>query len=88
MKIVIDIPEETYEVVCRAGSGAPFVIVNAFRNATPLPKGHGKIVDIKPLMVGLYEGMGKETFTPIDVYKMLDECKAIIEADEEGSEEG
>ena len=38
MQIVINIPEETYEVVCRVGSGAPFVIDNAIRNSTPLPK--------------------------------------------------
>lgn len=89
MKIVVDVPDEEYESYALAITfGMGNTAIRRILNGTPLPKRHGKIVDIKPLMIGLYEGMGKETFSPIEVYKMLDEeCRVIIEADEEGAEE-
>ena len=87
MKTVIDISEKDYRKV-QDGRASVSMMRKTIRNGIPLPKGHGKIVDIKPLMVGLYEGMGKETFSPIEVYKMLDEeCRVIIEADKEGAED-
>ena len=95
MKIVIEIPKKLYEYMTHSATISNKEAVQwfvdfhkrIFVDGTPLPKGHGKIVDIKPLMVGLYEGMGKETFSPIEVYKMLDEeCRVIIEADKEGAD--
>lgn len=63
-------------------------LAECVRRGTLLPKGHGKIVDIKPLMIGLYEGMGKEAYTAVEIYEMLEEdCRVIIEADEKGAEE-
>ena len=47
MKIVIDIPENIYECVKkRIISDEIFdELVDAFRNGTPLPKGHGRLID-------------------------------------------
>lgn len=48
MQIVIDIPEEIYEEIKATKSihrtGAK-VLCNAIVNGTPLPKGHGRLID-------------------------------------------
>lgn len=49
MQIIIDIPEQIYlnaktEKLCGAE-----VIVNAIKNGTPLPKGHGRLIDAEKL---------------------------------------
>ena len=95
MRIVIDIPnkdipkcQEVIDVslhfmdgkVCEAGR----------YGFAELPKGHGELVDIRPLMRGLYEEMcvGELTYTTSEVYKMLEnEAPTIIEADSIESEE-
>ena len=49
MQIVIDIPDYTYEELrdCKGciTIGEAIVITQAIKNGTPLPKGHGKIID-------------------------------------------
>ena len=50
MQIVIEIPEETYTHLRNGGSiGASLLIEDAIKNGTPLPKGHGKLVDISKI---------------------------------------
>ena len=47
MKIVIDIPEEAYELLKNEGVdwlGAEHIL-DAVANGTPLPKGHGRLID-------------------------------------------
>ena len=91
MKIIIDVPEEQYNIIksdLYNTFSAEMKIwgLGAIRNGTPLPKGHGELVDIRPLMRGLYEEkcVGELTYTTSDVYKMIDEeCPTIIEADME-----
>ena len=48
MKLIIDILEDTYTATCGGFLLPPDVknVVNAIKNGTPLPKEHGKIVDI------------------------------------------
>ena len=91
MKIVIDIPEEQYRTLnAKTQKDVVTIIDNrllmfAIKNGIPLPKGHGELVDIRPLMRGLYEEIqvGELTYTTSEVYKMLeDECPIVIEADE------
>lgn len=82
VKVVIEISKVFYEY-CKEQEDAIEVQL-AIKNGILLPKGHGEIVDIRPLMRGLYEEMctGGETYTTSDVYKMLEEeCPVIIEAD-------
>lgn len=45
MKLVIDIPEEIYPNVKKDYLYDTEVIVNAFKNGIPLPKGHGRLID-------------------------------------------
>lgn len=50
MKIVIDIPKETYNEVCWRGlylcSRDKESLLNAIKNGTPLPKEHGRLKDV------------------------------------------
>ena len=89
MELVVDIPDNAYThiKVGAEDSVDEAEVMNAIRNGTPLPKGYGEIVDIQPLMRGLYEEMctGEVTYTTSEVYKMLEEeCKVIIKADKKG----
>lgn len=51
MKIIIDIPDGSYEEICRAR----FPLQDGYRllmwinNGTPLPKGHGRLIDADAL---------------------------------------
>lgn len=89
MQIVININEELYKVILkgnRLSSNGEIALCNAVYDGTSLPKGHGELVDIRPLMRGLYEEIqvGELTYTTSEVYKMLEEeTSTIIEADTE-----
>jgi predicted Zn-ribbon and HTH transcriptional regulator len=51
MEIVIKIPEDSYKATCVGCMLPPDVenVVQAIKNGTPLPKGHGKLVDISKI---------------------------------------
>ena len=92
MQIVINIDEEDYKVICNEAHhsvGYDTPVDNAMvaiANGKPLSKRHGELVDIRPLMRGLYEEIqvGELTYTTSEVYKMLEEeTSTIIEADTE-----
>lgn len=46
MKIVIKIPEDSYEATCNGCMLPPDVenVVNAIKNGKPLKKGHGRLI--------------------------------------------
>jgi hypothetical protein len=48
MQIVIDIPEETYEYW--KNHSHEYVLAEAIKNGTPLPKGHGDLIDREELL--------------------------------------
>lgn len=91
MEIVIKIPEWKYKSICegveaseRCGVvGIDFNIHEAIRNCTPLPKGHGGLIDEKEVYKKLYcrclAGVAKE---------ILDEISPIIEADKGSEDDG
>ena len=82
MQIVIDIPEEVYDALNKKSWNSCFVygelsiLEQALYNGTPLPKGHGRLIDADKLW-DAYQDMGQ------DFYQALDCVPAIIEADEE-----
>lgn len=83
MKIVIDVPEKVYNHFCR---GCRFFdeveeAIIAITDGTPLPKGHGDIVDINHLIDMFWDG-GYMEITKYDLPKI----KPIIEADKAESE--
>lgn len=84
MKIVIDIPDDSYEATCNGCMLPPDVenVVNAIKNGKPLKKGHGDLIDRRELK--------KEVYTTTewngDVHRIIyeasiDDAKPIIEAD-------
>ena len=87
MQIIIDIPEVYYEALSkteeiipsqRSGKTLMSVIYSAVGNGTPLPKGHGKIIDVN------------EAINYIDDYAFgffsFDDVPTIIEADTESED--
>lgn len=75
MKLVIEISDDDYEMY-RKYDHVPFSVLEAFRNAQPLPKGHGRLIDADAV---LQEPFG-------DTYKDIDTAETIIEADRSGEE--
>ena len=92
MQIVIDIPDNYMSLVksadeigCAPSYNVMIDICRAVATGTPLPKGHGEIVDIRPLMRGLYaeKCVEKMYYSTSEVYQMIEnETTVIIEASE------
>ena len=91
MKLVIEIDEETYkywkkhkcEMVIKAMS--PYInISKAIANGTPLPKGHGRLIDADKLKVGeVYDDEGHLVgYNYLTKYE-VDNAPTIIDADKE-----
>ena len=84
MEIVIDIPEESYKATCDGCMLPPDVenVVQGIKNGTPLPKGHGRLIDAREVYKKFYcrclAGVANE---------VLNETPTIIEADKENAAE-
>ena len=97
MQIVIDIPEEEYNE-CKMQVGLmkqEGIIIESLNtalrifvaNGTPLPKGHGRLIDADVLME---KSVLVNTDEDCYLYVMADDiadAPTIIEADKEGAEE-
>lgn len=85
MQIVIDIPENDWKFLKESdGCRWSRAILDGVINGTPLPKGHGKLVDVKQVIMALvYRHLLKDDVTCGDVTKILN-MATIIEADKEG----
>ena len=94
MQIVIDIPEVFYEALRktdeiisgqRSGKTLMSVIYNAVAQGTPLPKGHGRLIDEKDV-IKIYDNDDRVWWENV-----IDDIKefvpTIIEADKPESEE-
>ena len=80
MQVVIEIPEEVYRRCCVIADidGSP--ILKAIKNGTPLPKGHGRLIDINEITAfEELECNGRNV-------ESLDEFTTIIEADIESED--
>lgn len=101
MQIVIDITEKLYKALKQDDNeGDAWDAVEAIINGTPLPKGHGRLIDADALKTayGLecatkYGNESKEqqahsydTMMLYEIADMLDYAPTIIEADKEGQE--
>lgn len=83
-EIVIRIPEKEYEVILNnnyvAVCACPHLLSEAIKNGTPLPKGHGRLIDADSFLAkyetcGYIEDMEAEYFNAV--------TPTIIEADKE-----
>lgn len=92
MKLIIDISEEQYELVQHGNKSytTELELMNAVANGTPLPKGHGRLIDADALekkMCDREEELGddKALWESSAVSVALDMfAPTIIEAEEEG----
>lgn len=94
MKIVIDIPEESYNAICTittlaemesVGQDTKRVIYTGIQNGTILPKGHGRLIDadaIKPKFCNSNIYTSEKGFWYYSV-KDVNDIPTIIEADKE-----
>ena len=83
MKLIIDIPEEDYNFVKRQvvdGITNPLKICIA--NGTPLPKGHGRVIDADKIR---FENAEFDTYGDYSrAFDAIDQADTIIEADKGG----
>lgn len=78
MQIVIDIPEEEYKDFCERYIGSHNTVINAMCKGTPLPKGHGRLIDendLSLMTVHLIDGV------------FVCDAPTIIEKDKEQEDE-
>lgn len=83
MQIVIDIPEDTYIATCNESMLPPDVknVVNAIKNGTPLPKGHGRLIDEDEVIECIKEVEGEDAIWAIGLIEWACEKRTLIEAD-------
>lgn len=88
MQIVIDIPEEEYDMFrIMYSSGMGNSAVKRILNGTPLPKGHGRLIDADELKECKYEidsmhCMVLHRYDEVVNVSEIDDAPTIIEADE------
>ena len=100
MQIVINIPENTYDQIVEGGTKRHFVykldLMRAILEGTPLPKGHGRLIDADSLLeYGSCPNSCDGTATCMESYEHLhcpirvfdtesiNDTPTIIEADKE-----
>lgn len=76
MQIVIDIPEEDYKFVKKqVADGITNPLKICIANGTPLPKGHGRLIDADVLVDGMEDDY--------EFCEAINATPTIIEADKE-----
>lgn len=91
MQEVIDIPEHIYksikaiQVICGGGrsSGKTYlqILVNSVRNGTPLPKGHGRLIDADAFITTMENESKRQRYKELlidDLLTVDDVFKAVI----------
>lgn len=87
VELVIKIHEKDYQSMLNGH--IPFSILDAFKNGTPLPKGHGDLIDRDKLLSTLEKLEWIRTNCSVDedntniLEDIIDEVPTIIEADKE-----
>ena len=76
MKLVIEIPEEEY-IKVKDGRASVSMMRDAIRNGTPLPKGHGRLIDADELEARLR--MQPNNMSKISVIDMVHASPTIEE---------
>ena len=93
IELVIKIPEELYVAYKgrppMLGDAGMDMIAQAIANGTPIPKGHGRIVDISKLqyMKTLNEAVYNRLSWVEAIRRIKNSAPTIVEADGEGEEE-
>ena len=95
MQIVIEIPDKEYEVILNnnyvAVCACPHLLSEAIKNGTPLPKGHGRIIDYGYVVDAIDDWInaGEYNYTNATDYlrNRIRNVPTIIEADRAESED-
>ena len=89
IELVIKISEDEYQM-CKSCLGDADCIESAIANGTPLPKGHGRLIDADKLHHCECKGNFSECDTCLDddLCNLVNEAPTIIEADTESEECG
>ena len=86
MEIVIKIPEELYETYKgrppMLGDAGMDMIAQAIANGTPLPKGHGRLIDAD-ILRSMYSINRANFNTVVGIQKWIDNAPTIIGGSEE-----
>ena len=89
MKVVIDIPKDVYMEIMvhnremRTGSKSSYYFKGLIQNGTPLPKGHGRLIDADDLMRELSVVSSRPIKSQLYIVR---DAPTIIEADKEGGD--
>ena len=93
MQVVIEIDDIDYEAI-KHGKPISAKVMDALIHGTPLPKGHGDLIDRSELNTDNLDRGFDDNFELHygqvyleDVDKMIENAPTIIEADKEGDEE-
>lgn len=81
MQTIIDITDDIYAELTKTGEneinlGILLALREAVRQGTPLPKGHGRLIDADSMWNAYHD-------LDYDFYEALDSVDTIIEADKE-----
>ncbi len=82
IELVIKIPEMVYDSILEEHDGWNNLVCTAIRNGSPLPKGHGRLVDLEQMCEDYWDG----NYMEIN-FENLKSIKTIIEANKAESEE-
>ena len=86
MKLIIDIPEEEYRKIwILSKDGIGMALYDWIANGTPLPKGHGRLIDADEIQ---FENVEFDTYSDYSrAFDAIDYAPTIIEADVAESED-
>ncbi len=90
MQIVIDIPEEEYQNYLKMRPAYPegvFCYIKAIQNGTPLPKGHGDLIDKNEIIKRYEKDCGRRIYVDNFIHDIELNMTTIIEADKEKEDE-
>ena len=84
MEIVINVSDEDYEYLKTHNKHG---LYSSILNGTPLPKGHGRLIDADALKMDIRSNYGYEEYEKSEFCSELDDAPTIIEADKAESED-
>ena len=83
MQILIDIPQKVYDKAL-SGDGTGAIWAGYIKNGTPLPKGHGRLIDADEIQ---FENREFDTYEDYSrAFDAIDYAETIVEADKEDKE--
>ena len=85
IELVIKIPQKVYKAICDKNALGCDIgdIKNMIRNGTPLPKGHGRLIDADEIDNNIYDLTRSMDLNYGQISEVVDTAPTIIEKDDE-----